>query len=122
MKILVVDDSATMRRILVKSLQRVGYTDVVQASDGPQALAACSPEVEFVIADGHMPSLPGADLATAMRQRGVTVPILLVTTRSARDDTSRALQAGASDVIVKPFTPQVLKERIDGLCARRACA
>ena len=117
MKYLVVDDSATMRRIVVNSLQRIGVTDIVEASDGQDALQKFDSTVGFIITDWNMPNLGGVDLARAVRARddGKTVPILMVTTRSLREDIMTALQAGANNYIVKPFTPAVLKEKIDAL-------
>ena len=119
MKFLVVDDSATMRRILVNSLQRIGYSDCVEAEDGVQALEKFEPSVGFVITDWNMPKMSGLDLAKALRAHGAgkTVPILMVTTRSVREDIVAAVEAGVNNYIVKPFTPQVLKEKIDQVLA-----
>jgi two-component system chemotaxis response regulator CheY len=115
MKFLVVDDSATMRRILVNSLQRIGYRDCVEAEDGQQALEKFDASVGFVITDWNMPKLSGIDFAKALRAHGTgkTVPILMVTTRSVREDIVTAVEAGVNSYIVKPFTPQILKEKID---------
>ena len=115
MKFLVVDDSATMRRILVNSLQRIGYGDCVEAEDGQQALEKFDPSIGFVITDWNMPKMSGLDFAKALRAHGngKTVPILMVTTRSVREDIVAAVEAGVNSYIVKPFTPQVLKEKID---------
>ncbi len=119
MKFLVVDDSATMRRIVVNSLQRIGFSDIVEAGDGREALEKYDPSVGFVITDWNMPNMSGTDLARALRERadGKGVPILMVTARSTREDIISALEAGVSNYIVKPFTPQVLKEKIDQLTA-----
>ena len=115
MKFLVVDDSATMRRILVNSLQRIGYGDCVEAEDGQQALEKFDASIGFVITDWNMPKMSGIDFAKALRAHGSgkTVPILMVTTRSVREDIVAAVEAGVNSYIVKPFTPQVLKEKID---------
>lgn len=114
MRFLVVDDSATMRRIVINSLQRIGYKDVVEAGDGKEALQAFDASIDFVITDWNMPEMTGLELATALRshEAGRTVPILMVTTRSVRDDIVAAVEAGVNSYIVKPFTPQVLKEKI----------
>jgi two-component system chemotaxis response regulator CheY len=117
MKFLVVDDSATMRRIVINSLQRIGYTDIVEASDGQEALGRTDASVEFVITDWNMPNMTGLELAREIRARGNGVPILMVTTRSVREDILAAVEAGVSNYIVKPFTPQVLKEKIDQVLA-----
>ena len=115
MKFLIVDDSATMRRIVVNSLHRIGYTEVLEAGDGIEALKAFDASVRFVITDWNMPNMSGIDFARSLRARadGATVPVLMVTRRSDRDAVSAAIGAGVSDCIVKPFTPRVLKERID---------
>lgn len=119
MKILVVDDSATMRRILVNSLHRLGYTSIVEAEDGKDALERYDTSVQIVITDWVMPNMSGPDLARALRARedGREVPILMVTSRGTRDDIVTALEAGVSNYVVKPFTPQTLKEKIEQLSA-----
>ena len=117
MKFLVVDDSATMRRIVVNSLQRIGFTDCIEASDGIDALAKFDSSIAFVITDWNMPNMSGTELVQALRMRndGRVVPVLMVTARSVREDIITALEAGVNNYIVKPFTPQVLKEKIDSL-------
>ena len=117
MKFLVVDDSATMLRIVINSLNRVGIKDIVEAADGAEALAKFSPEIGFVITDWNMPNMGGVDLARALRARedGKTIPILMVTARSVREDIITAMESGVNNYIVKPFTLQNLKEKIDAL-------
>ena len=122
MKFLVVDDSATMRRILVNSLQRIGYSDCVEAGDGKEALDKIDPSIQFIITDWNMPNMSGIDLARAARGNGVTCPILMVTTRSVKEDIMAAIEAGVNNYIVKPFTPQVLKEKIDAVLAGQTAA
>jgi two-component system chemotaxis response regulator CheY len=117
MRFLIVDDSATMRRIIANSLGKLGYADVVQAEDGVDALAKFDASISVVITDWNMPRMSGAELAAALRARpdGQAVPILMVTARSERDDLVEALSRGVNNYIVKPFTPQVLKEKLDSL-------
>ncbi|HEU4630503.1 MAG TPA: response regulator [Gemmatimonadaceae bacterium] len=118
MKFLVVDDSATMRRIVLNALQRIGFTEYIEAGDGSEALAKFDESVSFVITDWNMPTMSGTDLAKALRARsdnGRTVPILMVTARSVKEDILTAMEAGVNNYIVKPFTPPVLKEKIDAL-------
>ena len=126
MRFLVVDDSATMRRIVVNSLHRIGFSDCVEAGDGREALAKYDPAaVDFVITDWNMPNMNGTELARALRARGDagrTVPILMVTARSVKEDILTAMEAGVNNYIVKPFTPQVLKEKIDALLAAPAAS
>jgi two-component system chemotaxis response regulator CheY len=117
MKFLIVDDSVTMRRIVVNSLHRIGYTDTVEATDGKEALERFDGSIRFVITDWNMPNLTGIEFTRALRARadGARVPVLMITARSARTDILTAIEAGVSNYIVKPFTPQVLKEKIDAL-------
>jgi two-component system chemotaxis response regulator CheY len=119
MKFLVVDDSVTMRRIMINALQRIGYTEVVEASDGHEALSRFDGSIEFIITDWNMPVMSGLEFARAVRSTrgGQTVPILMVTTRGAREDIVTAVEAGVNNYILKPFTPSVLKEKIDRLLA-----
>lgn len=121
MKILVVEDSATMRRIIVNTLQRLGYADVLEAEDGVQGLQVLNPAVEFVITDWNMPNMSGLDFVKQIRAGAVNpgVPILMVTTRSVREDIVQAAQAGVNNYVVKPFTPDVLKQKIDQILAAR---
>jgi two-component system, chemotaxis family, chemotaxis protein CheY len=115
MKCLVVDDSATMRRIVINALKSIGYQDAVEAADGREALARCDASIEMVITDWNMPNMGGLDLVKALRSDPKTgrIPILMVTTRSLKEDIVEALEAGINNYILKPFTPQVLKEKLD---------
>lgn len=122
MKFLVVDDSPTMRRIVTNSLQRIGYADIVVACDGADALAKFDASIGMVIADWNMPNMTGIELTRALRARpdGAAVPVLMVTARSVREDIILALDSGVNHYIVKPFTPQVLKEKIEAVLTARA--
>jgi two-component system chemotaxis response regulator CheY len=115
MKCLVVDDSATMRRIVVNALKTIGYANIVEAADGQDALAKCDGSIEMVITDWNMPTMGGLELVKSLRAdpRTAKVPILMVTTRSVKEDILQAVEAGVSSYILKPFTPQVLKEKLD---------
>ena len=117
MKILVVDDSRTMRRIIGTALKGMGYSaaSIMEASDGVEALANFDSSVDFVITDWNMPNMSGLDFVRALRKRddGGTTPILMVTTRSVREDIVQAAEAGVNNYVVKPFTPQILREKID---------
>lgn len=117
MKFLVVDDSATMRRIVVNSLNRLGHEETVEAGDGTEALHAFGPAIGCIITDWNMPNMNGIDFVREIRSRpdGKHVPILMVTTRSVREDILAAIEAGVNNYIVKPFTPQVLKEKLDAV-------
>jgi two-component system, chemotaxis family, chemotaxis protein CheY len=117
MRFLVVDDSATMRRIVVNSLNRIGFEDTIEAGDGEEALQLFGPEIGCVITDWNMPKMTGIDFVRALRTHadGASVPILMVTTRSVREDILAAIEAGVNNYIVKPFTPAVLKEKLDAV-------
>ncbi len=117
MKFLVVDDSATMRRIVINSLQRIGFSDTVEAGDGQEALAKFDSSIKFVITDWNMPNMSGTEFTKVLRSRedGRHVPVLMVTARSVKEDILTAMEAGVNNYIVKPFTPAVLKEKIDAL-------
>lgn len=116
MRFLVVDDSPTMRRIVINALKTFGYTDVVEAADGQEALDQLnSAPVDVVITDWNMPNMSGLDLTKAIRSddKFKHLPILMVTTRGLKQDIIEALKAKVNNYVVKPFTPQVLKEKLD---------
>lgn len=116
MKCLVVDDSATMRRIVVNSLRNIGFGDIVEAGDGQEALTRVGEGgIQLVVTDWNMPVMGGLELVQALRANPATqgLPILMVTTRGAQEDILQAVQAGVSNYLLKPFTPQALKEKID---------
>ena len=120
MKILAVDDSPTMRRIIINTLKRAGYEDVVEASDGKDALAKVEIEKpNFIITDWNMPEMDGLTLVTTLRSKDEykNLPILMVTTRSVKDDIMEAMKAGVNNYIVKPFTPETLKAKINQVLA-----
>jgi two-component system, chemotaxis family, chemotaxis protein CheY len=115
-KFLVVDDSLTMRRIVVNALKAQGYEKVTEAADGKDAVARLLSEgADFVITDWNMPEMNGLDLAKWIRsnEQFENTPILMITTRGNKDDVIEALKARVNNYIVKPFTPQGLKEKID---------
>ncbi len=121
MRILVVDDSTTMRRILVNTLSKLGYTDVVDGSNGREGLdrMAVSP-VDLVITDWNMPEMSGIEFIRSIRasERFKSVPVLMVTTNAAKDDIVEALKAGVNNYVVKPFTPETIKEKIEAVLGR----
>lgn len=117
LKFLVVDDSVTMRRIVANSLKTIGHDLFVEAGDGREALAKLSTDdtINFVITDWNMPDVSGLELVKAIRSNDKfgTIPILMVTTRGLKEDIVEALQAKVNNYVVKPFTPQILKEKIE---------
>lgn len=116
LRILAVDDSPTMRRIIVNTLKRAGFDDVVEACDGKDALAKLKVEtVNLVITDWNMPEMDGLALVNTIRgdAKLKELPILMITTRSVKDDIVEALKAGVNSYILKPFTPETLKAKIN---------
>ena len=115
MKILVVDDSSTMRRIIINTLSRIGYTNIVEAEHGKAGLEKLAQGgVEMIITDWNMPEMDGLEFVGVVRQDSA-IPILMVTTNAAKEDIVAALQAGVNNYVVKPFTPETLKEKIESL-------
>lgn len=115
MRILVVDDSATMRRIVSNALRTIGYDDIVEAEDGEDALQTIiADEVELVVTDWNMPNMDGLDLVKALRRNTqfAHLPVLMVTSRGSKADVLEAMDANVNNYIVKPFTPPLLKEKI----------
>lgn len=113
MKILTVDDSSTMRRIIKNTLSRLGYLDVVEAEHGIDALAKMA-GVELVLTDWNMPEMDGLTFVKALRGNAsyADLPIIMVTTEAAKKEILEAIKAGVTDYVVKPFTPETLKEKI----------
>ncbi len=116
MKILVVDDSSTMRRIIKNTLARLGYKDILEGADGVEGWDAmnANPEIEMLITDWNMPEMNGLELVKKVRadERFTDLPIIMVTTEGGKAEVITALKAGVNNYIVKPFTPQVLKEKL----------
>jgi len=112
MKFLVVDDSSTMRRIIKNSLKRIGYEDVVDAENGREALENLN-GIDIILTDWNMPEMDGLEFVKQVRTQNKTIPILMVTTNAAKDDIVEALKNGVNNYIVKPFTPETLKEKVE---------
>jgi two-component system chemotaxis response regulator CheY len=115
MRILTVEDSATMRRIIRNTLKRLGYEDVVEAENGQMALAKLATDkIDFVITDWSMPEMNGLDFIVEVRKNEHTreLPILMVTTVAERDEIMTALKAGVNNYIVKPFDADTLKAKM----------
>jgi len=120
LKILAVDDSPTMRRIIINTLKRAGFNDVIEATDGKDALAKMKVEKpNFVITDWNMPEMDGLTFISTLRSQAEykDLPVLMVTTRSVKEDIVDAMKAGVNNYIVKPFTPETLKAKIDQMLA-----
>jgi two-component system chemotaxis response regulator CheY len=114
-KVLVVDDFATMRKVVRNLLKQAGYEDIVEAEDGVMALKALkSQKIDVVISDWNMPNMSGLELLKAVRADAdlAKTPFLMVTAEALQENIVAAVKAGVSNYIVKPFTPEVLNEKI----------
>ncbi len=127
MKILVVDDFSTMRRIVRNLLAELGFAtaNMQEADDGNSALTALrSSHVDFVVTDWNMPGMTGIDLLRSIRADPAlkALPVLMVTAENSREQIIAAAQAGVNGYIVKPFTAVTLKEKIDRIFERLVAA
>ncbi len=122
LKFLIVDDSPTMRRIVTNTLKRLGYRDIIEADQGQAALdqLRLNEDVTFIVTDWNMPIMDGLTFVTAVRKTPAyaKLPILMVTTRSVKEDIIEAMKAGVNNYVVKPFTPETMKSKIDAILAR----
>jgi two-component system chemotaxis response regulator CheY len=124
-KYLVVDDFSTMRRIVKNLLQELGYQNIQEADDGKTAWPMLQTgNFDFVITDWNMPLMPGLDLLKAIRadEKLKGLPVLMVTAEAKREQIVEAVQAGVSGYVVKPFTAEILKQKLDKILQARAAA
>ena len=115
MKVLVVDDFATMRRIITNVLKQLGYENIFEAEDGTKALQILETEkIDFVITDWNMPQMSGLDLLKAIRasEDKKDIPVLMVTAEAMQENIIKAAQAGVNNYIIKPFDAKTLAEKI----------
>ncbi|XPF96158.1 chemotaxis response regulator CheY [Colwellia sp. RE-S-Sl-9] len=121
MKVLVVDDFSTMRRIVKNLLRDLGFTNIQEADDGSTALPMLqSGEFDFVVTDWNMPGMQGIDLLKAIRADASLshIPVLMVTAEAKKEQIVMAAQAGVNGYIVKPFTAATLKTKLDKIFER----
>jgi len=121
MKILVVDDFSTMRRIIKNLLRDLGFTNTVEADDGKTALPILEAGgIDFLVTDWNMPGMTGIDLLKAVRANPelMDMPILMVTAEAKREQIIMAAQAGVNGYVIKPFTAGTLKEKIEKIFER----
>jgi two-component system chemotaxis response regulator CheY len=114
-KFLVVDDFASMRRIVRSVLKDLGFRNIAEADDGSTALPLlCDGAFDFLITDWNMPGMPGLDLLKAVRanDRLAKMPVLMLTAEAKREQILVAVQAGVTGYVIKPFTAEVLKEKL----------
>ena len=118
MRILLVDDMATMRRIIRTILSQLGFKNVDEAEDGEVALQKLKEgDYDFVITDWNMPNMTGLELVQAIRsdEKLKGLPVLMVTAEAKKENVIAAIKAGVNNYIVKPFTPETLKKKIDDI-------
>ena len=116
MRVLVVDDFSTMRRIIKNILRQLGFSDIVEADDGTTAWEALNRDkIEFVISDWNMPKMTGIELLRKVRssEEFAVLPFLMVTAEAQQQNIIEAVQAKVSNYIVKPFTAETLGQKID---------
>jgi two-component system chemotaxis response regulator CheY len=119
MKFLVVDDSSTMRRIIKNTLGRLGHKDILEAEDGAVAWKVMNEnsDIDILVTDWNMPEMNGLELVQKVRaeEKYEDMPIIMVTTEGGKTEVITALKAGVNNYIVKLFTPQVLKEKLEAV-------
>ncbi|MBO1255212.1 chemotaxis response regulator CheY [Alteromonas sp. 5E99-2] len=121
MKILVVDDFSTMRRIIKNLLKDLGFGNIQEADDGSTALPMLQQgDFDFVVTDWNMPGMQGIDLLRAIRadDKLKHMPVLMVTAEAKKEQIVAAAQAGVNGYVVKPFTAGTLKEKLDKIFER----
>lgn len=120
MRVLVVDDFSTMRKIIKNILRQLGFTNIVEADDGSTAWETLNKDnIEFIVSDWNMPIMTGIELLRKVRgsEEYADLPFLMVTAEAQQENIIEAVQAKVSNYIVKPFTPETLGQKIDKIFA-----
>ncbi|HOI74174.1 MAG TPA: response regulator [Syntrophales bacterium] len=115
LKLLIVDDFATMRKVIRNILKQIGYENVVEAEDGSIALRVLkSQKIDLIISDWNMPNMTGLELLKAVRadEELKATPFLMVTAEALQENVVAAVKAGVSNYIVKPFTAEAMNEKL----------
>jgi two-component system, chemotaxis family, chemotaxis protein CheY len=111
--VLVADDSSTMRKIIIRSLQAIGVPNATEAKDGAEAIALFKQGgIDVVLTDWNMPGKTGLDVIKEIRAENTTVPIIMITTEAEKRRVLEAIQVGVSDYIIKPFEADMLREKL----------
>lgn len=123
MRIMLVDDSKTMREFQRNILDQLGYRELEEACDGQDALSKLSAfNPELILLGWNMPNMDGLTFVKNIRQQGIKTPIIMVTTESEKARVIEAIKAGVNNYVVKPFTPKQLSERVNETMAKAAAA
>ena len=118
MKVLVADDSGIMRKIIIRSLNSVGVTDVIEAANGQEAIDKFKESpVDLILTDWNMPEKSGLVVVVEIRATGSQVPIIMVTTEAQKGQVIAAFQAGVNDYLTKPFEADDLRAKLDKFVA-----
>ena len=111
---LVVDDSRVMRRIIIRALEEIGITEVVEAEDGNEALIEFrKQDFLLVLTDWNMPNKNGLEVIQEIRATGSRVPIIMITTESEKARVFSAIEAGVTDYLIKPFDAETLRGKVE---------
>lgn len=123
MKIMLIDDSKTMRNIQKSVLAQLGHTNVEEACDGQDALSKVfAVQPDLILVDWNMPHVDGLQFVKAFRVQNKTTPLIMVTTESEKARVIEAIKAGVNNYVVKPFTPDLLSQRIQETMAKVGAA
>jgi two-component system chemotaxis response regulator CheY len=123
MKALVVDDSLTIRRIIIKALGIVGVSDTVEAGDGAEAVKIAGEQsFDLILLDWNMPKMSGIDVLRTLRQGGNKTPVVMVTTEAEKSRVIEAIKTGANEYLIKPFSPDQLAAKVRTLVGAAAPA
>jgi two-component system chemotaxis response regulator CheY len=120
MRVLVVDDFSTMRKIIKNILRQLGFNNIVEADDGSTAWDVLNKDnIDFIVSDWNMPTMSGIELLRKVRasEEYADIPFLMVTAEAQQENIIEAVQAKVSNYIVKPFTPETLGQKIDKIFA-----
>ncbi len=118
MKALVVDDSMTIRRIVIKALNLAGITEAQEATNGQEAVKATAGQsFDVILLDWNMPQMSGIEALRAIRAAGNKSPVIMVTTEAEKSRVIEAIKAGANDYLIKPFAPEQLAEKVRAVAA-----
>jgi two-component system chemotaxis response regulator CheY len=123
MKIMLIDDSKTMRNIQRSVLSQLGHSEIEEACDGQDAMskvAAVKPDL--ILVDWNMPNMDGLTFVKTFRQQNKTTPLIMVTTEAEKSRVIEAIKAGVNNYVVKPFTPDLLSQRINETLERTSAA
>lgn len=113
-RVLLADDSSTMRKVILRSLQAVGVSNATEAADGKEAIDLFKPgEFDLVLTGWNMLGKSGLEVLQEIRKQDSAVPIIMVTTEAEKSRVLEAVQAGVSDYLVKPFTADALREKLE---------